>query len=169
MLNDAMTGSERAALTRALTASRQHVLSQLEGLTQDQLRVAVAPSGWTPLGLVRHLTLSDERYWFQVVVDGRPLDFWPTGENADWIVRIDEPADAVVAAYVEAIAASDEIIGATDLDSPPASPDPGWEAAGLSFPDLRTVLLHVIVETSVHAGHLDLVREFLDGHQHIVL
>ena len=164
-----MTGSERAALTTALTASRRHVLAQLEGLTQGQLRAAVAPSGWTPLGLVRHLTLSDECYWFQVVVDGRPLDFWPAGDNADWLVRVDEPADAVIAAYVEAIAASDEIIGATDLDSPPASPDPSWQAAGLAFPDLRTVLVHVMVETSVHAGHLDLVRELLDGRQHIVL
>jgi hypothetical protein len=25
---------------------------------------------WSCLGLVRHLTLSDERYWFEVVVDG---------------------------------------------------------------------------------------------------
>jgi len=25
----------------------------------------------------------------------------------------------------------------------------------MSFPDLRSVLLHVITETAVHAGHLD--------------
>jgi hypothetical protein len=55
------------------------VVSQLDGLTEGQLRASVAPSGSTPLGLVRHLTLSDERYWFQVVVGGRPLDFWPDG------------------------------------------------------------------------------------------
>jgi hypothetical protein len=82
-----MTGSsERGALTKALATGRNHILGQLQGLTQDQLRTPVAPSGWTPLGLVRHLTLSDERYWFQVVIDGRPLDFWPTGHNADWLV-----------------------------------------------------------------------------------
>lgn len=164
-----MTGSERGTLTSALTSGRRHVLSQLEGLTEEQLRAAVAPSGWTPLGLVRHLTLSDERYWFQVVVAGRPLDFWPEGHNADWLVAADEPAEAVVTAYTDAIAASDDIIAATDLDSPPASPEPWWEEAGLVFPDLRSVLVHVIVETSVHAGHLDLVRELIDGHQHIVL
>jgi len=116
----------------------------------------VAPSGWTPLGLVRHLTLSDERYWFQVVIDGCPLDFWPVGHNADWLVSVDEPADAVIAAYVEAIAISDGISAATDLDSPPALPEPAWEEAGLRSPNLRSVLIHVIVETSVHAGHLDL-------------
>jgi hypothetical protein len=159
---------ERGALTRALATGREHVLRQLQGLTEEQLRATVAPSGWTPLGLVRHLTLSDERYWFHVVIGGRPLDFWPKGHNADWLVSVDEPADAVIAAYVEAIAASDEIIAATDLDSPPAAPEPGWEKACL-FSDLRSLLVHVIVETSVHAGHLDLVRELLDGRQHIVL
>jgi hypothetical protein len=75
----------------------------------------------------------------------------------------------VIASYVEAITVSDDIIAATDLDSPPASPDPAWEESGLAFPNLRSVLVHVIVETSVHAGHLDLVRELLDGRQHIVL
>ena len=164
-----MTGPERDALTGALALGRSHVLNQLQSMTAEQLRTAVAPSGWTPLGLARHLTLSDERYWFQVVVAGRPLNFWPEGHNADWRVRADEPVDQVLAAYVDAIAASDEIIAATDLDDPPASPDPGWAEAGLAFPTLRSVLVHVVVETHVHAGHLDLVREMLDGHQHIVL
>jgi hypothetical protein len=151
-----------------IRARRDHVLGQLQGLTQEQLRARVAPSGWTPLGLVRHLTLSDERYWFQVVIDGRPLDFWPQGHNADWLVGVNEPADAVIEAYTKAIATSDDIIAATDLDSPPSSPEPGWEEAGL-FPNLRSVLVHVIIETNVHAGHLDLVRELIDGRQHIVL
>jgi len=81
-----MTGPERNALTGALALGRNHVLNQLRGMTAEQIRTAVAPSGWTPLGLARHLTLSDERYWFQVVVAGRPLDFWPEGDGADWLV-----------------------------------------------------------------------------------
>ena len=39
----------------------------------------------------------------------------------------------------------------------------------MDFPDLRTILLHMIVETSVHAGHLDTTRELIDGRQWIVL
>lgn len=163
-----MTRSERGTLTGALASARRHVLGQLEDLTEDQLRCAVAPSGWTPLGLVLHLTLSDERYWFQVVVAGGPLDFWPEGRNADWEVRSEEPADAVIAAYTAAITAADAIIARTDLDTPPASSEPDWDAAGLAFPDLRSILVHVIVETSTHAGHLDIVRELIDGRQHIV-
>jgi hypothetical protein len=55
------------------------------------------------------------------------------------------------------------------LDDAPAQPEDWWESAGLHFPDLRTVLVHVLVETATHAGHLDAVRELLDGRQYIVL
>jgi hypothetical protein len=48
--------------------------------------------------------LSDERYWFEVVVTGGPLDFWPEGENGDWRVQPDEPAAEVLAAYHRAYA-----------------------------------------------------------------
>ena len=145
------------------------MLSQLEGLTDEQLRRPVLPSGWSCLGLVRHLTLSDERYWFHVVVAGEPLDFWPEGENGDWRVGPEESVEAVVEAYVSAISRSDEIITARDLDDAPEQPEEWWESAGLRFPDLRTVLVHVLVETATHAGQLDAVRELLDGRQYLVL
>src|SRR4051794_14622131 len=156
-------------LLARLDGQRRHVLSQLEGLSDEQLRQPVLPSGWSCLGLVRHLTLSDERYWFEVVVAGEPLTFWPEGDDGDWRVGADERADDVLGAYRMAIARSDEIIRARQLDEPPAQPEEWWPEAGLAFPDLRQVLLHVLVETSVHAGHLDAVRELLDGRQHLVL
>ena len=30
-------------------------------------------------------------------------------------------------------------------------------------------MLHMIIETATHAGHLDAARELIDGHQHLVL
>ena len=83
--------AERDLLLRRLTGHRQHILEQVDGLTDELLRTPVLPSGWSCLGLVRHLTLSDERYWFEVVVAGGPLDFWPEGDNADWRVDAVEP------------------------------------------------------------------------------
>ena len=118
---------------------------------------------------MRHLTLSDERYWFGVVMAGHALDFWPEGDNADWHVADDEPAAAVVGEYAAAIEHSDAIIARLRLDDPPAQPEEWWADAGLSFPSLRAVLLHVVVETATHAGQLDAVRELLDGKQYIVL
>ncbi|WP_311932176.1 DUF664 domain-containing protein [Microbispora sp. H11081] len=35
--------------------------------------------------------------------------------------------------------------------------------------DLREAILHVLVETETHAGHLDAVRELIDGKQFLVL
>jgi hypothetical protein len=161
--------AERTLLLRHLTGQRAHVLAQLEGLSEEQLRRPVLPSGWSCLGLVRHLTLSDERYWFEVVVAGEPLDFWPEGDNGDWRVEPDEPAEEVIEAYRAAIARADEVMAARRLDDPPAQPEDWWVQAGLAFPDLRAVVVHVLVETSVHAGHLDAARELLDGHQHLVI
>src|SRR4051794_25332200 len=161
--------AERALLLRSLAGQRAHVLAQVDGLSEEQLRRPVLPSGWSCLGLVRHLTLSDERYWFEVVVAGRPLDFWPDGDNGDWRVDANEPTAGVVDAYRSAMAEADEIIAARRLSDPPAQPEDWWEAAGLSFPDLRAVVMHVVVETATHAGQLDAVRELLDGRQYAVV
>ena len=160
---------ERALLMGQLAAVRGHVLTQLDGLPDEQLRRPVLPSGWSCLGLVRHLTLSDERYWFEVVVAGEPLDFWPDGDNGDWRVEPDEDPSDVLRSYRSAIARSNEIIDARRFDDPPRKPEDWWSEAGIDFPDLRTIVVHVLVETAVHAGQLDAVRELLDGRQHLVI
>jgi uncharacterized damage-inducible protein DinB len=161
------TSSERDLLLRRLAGQRRHVLDQVEGLSDAQLRQPVLPSGWSCLGLLRHLTLSDERYWFEVVMAGQPLDFWPEGANADWLVDADEPAASVISAYRAAIERSDAVVANLSLDAPPATHEDWWAESGQSFPDLRTVLVHVLVETATHAGHLDAVRELLDGKQYL--
>jgi hypothetical protein len=43
-----------------------------------------------------------------------------------------------------------------------------WQSWGRDFPDVRTVVLHVVTEIAVHAGHLDAVRELIDGRQWVV-
>src|SRR3954464_5068175 len=151
--------AERDLLLDRLDGQRQHVLTQLEGLSDEQLRQPVLPSGWSCRGLVRHLTLSDERYWFEVVVAGEPLNFWPEGDNGDWQGGPGEPTTEILAAYRSAIAQSNDIISAPGLGDPPKQPEPWWHDAGLDFPDLRSIVVHVLVETSAPAGHLDAVRE----------
>jgi Protein of unknown function (DUF664) len=60
---------EAELLKRFLDEQRHHVLGILEGLTEDQLRQPVLPSGWHCLGMVKHLALSDEHYWFRCVMN----------------------------------------------------------------------------------------------------
>jgi len=160
---------DRRLLLRHLAGQRQHVLHQMEGLNEEQLRRSVLPSGWSCLGLVRHLTLSDERYWFHVVVAGGELDFWPDEEGGDWRIGDDDSKESVIDEYRVAIARSNAIYAETPLGTAPRKPEPWWAEVGLSFPDLRSVVLHVITETATHAGQLDAVRELIDGRQHLVL
>ena len=160
---------ETGVLQRFLDEQRHHVLGILEGLTEEQLRRPVLPSGWHCLGMVKHLALSDEHYWFRCVMNGESQDYFPDGPNADFQVGPDETAEDVFALYRDEIAHADAIIAADSLDQPPRGPDPQWQQWGVDFPDLRTVMLWVIKETACHAGHLDAVRELIDGRQWIVL
>lgn len=159
---------EREVLLGSLQAQRRHVLAIVDGLSEEQLRLPVLPSGWHCLGLLRHLALSDEHYWFRCVVGGEPLDYFPAEPNGDWQVSLEEPAAEVFEAYREEIRRSDAIIARTDLDGAPKWADPVWASWGADFPDLRSVVMHVITETAIHAGHLDAVRELIDGRQWVV-
>lgn len=165
----AVIDREKQLLTATLDAQRRHILAMLEGLDDEQLRRPVLPSGWSCLGLVKHLALSDEHYWFRCVIGGEPLDDLPSDPGADWQVAPDESAADIVALYLREIALSDEILAGTSLDAAPRQPDPVWAEWGTDFPDLRAVMMHVITETAVHAGHLDATRELIDGRQWVVL
>jgi uncharacterized damage-inducible protein DinB len=160
---------EAQMLLRYLNAQRNHVLGAVEGLSDEQLRRPVLPSGWHCLGMIKHLSLADEHYWFRSVVGGESLDFFPRGPKADWQVDPDESAEDVFALYRDEIERANAVIAATPLDMAPRQRDPLWEEWGADFPDLRYIMLHMIAETACHAGHLDAVRELLDGRQWVTL
>ena len=93
---------ERAALRRYLNAQRAHVLGILDGLDEAALRRPVLPSGWTCLGLVQHLALDVERFWFQPVVAGDrgAIDALADTPNS-WQLGPDASAEAIFARYRE--------------------------------------------------------------------
>jgi hypothetical protein len=146
-------------LLETLKGQRRHVLGILEGLSDEQLRRPVLPSGWSCLGMVRHLAVDDERFWFQSVVAGREAsivgDAWDIG---------DATAAEILGLYRREAAIADSIVAEATLDSPPK-----WWPDGLfgewRLGTVREVLLHVITETACHAGHLDAARELIDGRQ----
>ncbi len=69
-MEETMTEQEHATLLSYLSAQRDHVLETLEGLDDEALRHPVLPSGWSCLGLIQHLTLDVERFWFSGIVAG---------------------------------------------------------------------------------------------------
>lgn len=144
------TVSEKTTLLAFLRAQRESVLAILDGLGEEALTTAVLPSGWTPLGMVEHLG-DAEHHWFQEVVTGSTAPREPVPQNPE----------AVFASYRDQCRRSDEIFAATPLSATPRGRHPG--PFGAEITDLRAVVLHVIEETARHAGHLDVVRELLDG------
>lgn len=160
---------EVTMLLRYVQSQRKHVLGILEGLDDDALRRPLLPSGWSCLGLVQHLALDVEQFWFQAVVAGdqhaiATMDDIP---NA-WIVAPDASAEAIFARYRAESARTDAIIAATSPDAAPA-----WWPEGM-FGDfrmdtVRQIILHTLTETACHTGHLDAARELLDGRKWLVL
>jgi uncharacterized damage-inducible protein DinB len=132
-----------------LSFARSCVLKKVDGLSEEQLRQRLVVSETTLLGLVQHLT-DGERYWF-----GHTLAGDPAHAEVDFSMR---SADEVVAAYREAIAASDALVAAAGgpetLTAVPVGDAPR---------SLRWVLAHVTGETVRHAGHADILRELIDG------
>lgn len=148
---------EKEALHAALERHRQLVLWKLEGLGDDDLRRPMTPTGTNLLGLVKHLA-SVEYGWFCSTF-GRatePLPFDDDDPDADLRVRPDETTDDVLAFYERATAAADAVIEELDLDATGTA----WTGETVT---LRWVLVHMVEETCRHCGHVDIVRELIDG------
>ena len=160
-----MVDDEKDALLASLNSQREHVLGALEGLADDDLRRAMLPSGWSPLGVVQHLALEVEQFWFRGAVAGEPITL-TSGDEA-WQVPPDMPGAAILDRYRDEIGKANAIIAATPVDAMPR----WWPDFFTDFPPrpLRKTILHVIAETATHAGHLDAARELIDGSQWIVL
>jgi hypothetical protein len=156
--------NEKDALVTSLNGQREHVLAAFAGVSENDLRKPALPSGWTPLGMVRHLALDVEQFWFRGAVAGEPITVLPANES--WLVPPDVPSAVIFGQYRDEIARANAIIAATPLDAMPR----WWPDFFANFParPLFRTILHVITETAIHAGHLDAARELTDGTQWLV-
>ncbi|WBB81659.1 DinB family protein [Micromonospora sp. WMMD882] len=152
---------ERAQLVGWLDLQRAIVHLKCEGLAEADAHRVVLPTSplMTVAGIVSHLRWT-EQTWFEVLFLGGPADgpqFRDDPEDAD--MRVDGvPLARLLAEYDEQCARSNEIIAAHPLDQAGRHPD--FRSAAAS---LRWMLLHMVEETARHAGHLDTIRELLDG------
>lgn len=156
--------AELDALKGALDSQRAHVLGILEGLSEEDLRRPVLPSGWSCLALLRHLTVDVELFWFPGVIAGEPdvAGQLAAGAEAHWYVPEGMSTEEVFAGYRAAIARADVVLAAADLEQVPAAWPVGiWPTWRL--PDVRRILIHVLTEVACHSGHLDAARELIDG------
>jgi hypothetical protein len=150
-----------------LDIQRAHVVGILEGLDGAALHQTMLPSGWSCLGLVHHLALDVERFWFRQVVAGEQIPE-QDGATSAWEVDPGVTPGEVVALYRAEIDRADAIVEATPLEAPPRFWPDDFDPS-FTLPNLRAVLLHVITETACHAGHLDAARELIDGRTWLIL
>jgi hypothetical protein len=64
--------------------------------------------------------------------------------------------------YDEVAEHTNELVATLDLDVSHPLPSAPWFEPGARW-SVRRVVLHIIAETSQHAGHADIIRETLDG------
>jgi hypothetical protein len=150
-------GTERETLTTQLDYLRGTVLHKVAGLTDEQaLGRPVPASGLTTAGLVKHLT-GAERFWFSIDFAGADLPHpWADGDrNGGFKLAPGETLAGLAAEYEVECARSRQVVAAAELDDVARGPD-------MSF-RLRYALTHMIEETARHCGHLDLLRESIDG------
>ena len=153
-------------LLAQLAEQRTHVLQAVSGLTETAMSQALTPSGWTMTQLLNHLAFDVESFWISAVLGSDPTAIAALHDG--WASEPMTGADAI-RVYKQEIARSTEVLAQSDMNAPPRWwPAPGdFQAPPMT--DAREVVFRVLVETSIHAGHLDIVRELTDGHQYLVL
>ncbi|OKJ16815.1 DinB family protein [Kitasatospora sp. CB01950] len=161
---------EQAELLDALRAARHFLRLTARDLDDEQAGRRTTVSELCIGGLIKHVS-SVERTWAAFIEFGPSVmpDFMSFTE-ADYEQRAAEfrmlPGETlagVLTAYETVARATDELVSnLSDLGvSHPLPPAP-WFQADTAWSARRT-LIHIVAETTQHAGHADIIREAIDG------
>ena len=154
------TASERVILTGFLDYFRATFEQKCAGLANHQLSEAsVPPSTMTLHGLVRHLG-GVERWWFQIQFVGAdvPMLYYSDDDPGQDFDSLDGDVDEAFAVWRHECERSRQIVAAAgSLD------DTGTTRRDGEPFSLRWLLVDLIGEYARHCGHVDLLRERLDG------
>jgi uncharacterized damage-inducible protein DinB len=154
-----VAGDEKEVLSGFLDHYRSTILEICEGLSEEQLRRPMVPSGTSLLGMVHHLVYV-ERGWFEENVAGLNVEY-PFDEDddpdIDFRVPTEMTAEEVFDLYRSQCARSRDVLAQASLDDPVKG-----EKRSADY-NVRWVVVHMIEETARHAGHADILREQIDG------
>ncbi|MBB5870799.1 putative damage-inducible protein DinB [Allocatelliglobosispora scoriae] len=156
------TWDERAMLTTFLDYTRATVREKCKGVSDEHARLAPLPGSplMTLAGLVSHVTWV-EYSWIQVVFLGEE-DAGPwTKEEPDreFSIALEVPIAQLLDEYDAQAERYRKLIAETDL-STLSQRNMGRTGAPVT---LGWILMHLIEETARHNGHLDIIRETVDG------
>lgn len=133
-------------------------VNKLDGLDEEQARATPLPTSpvMSPLGLIKHLT-AVQRQHIQRTAGGQDLPSLWRSDDHDFEFRVgpDETIASVVAAYDAEWERSQRTLRAVE-----------WSefVEGYHGPvRIERLLMDVLQESARHLGHLDIVRELIDG------
>jgi uncharacterized damage-inducible protein DinB len=164
----ALTG-ERADLVEMLRVHRGFLRQTARDLTDEQAAARTTVSELCVGGLIKHVT-AVERQWARFIVEG------PSSMQTDWTdpavaqayndgfrMLPGETLAGLLDDYEAAAVSTEELLSTLpDLDARQPLPKAPWHEPNSTW-TARRVLLHVLAETSQHAGHADIIRESIDG------
>ncbi len=163
-----MGGDELATLKGFLEFHRATLAWKTKGLTADQFNVTAAKSTMTLGGMFKHLAYVEQQ-WFHVVLhDREPLEPWASVDwkadnDWDWNSAANDTPEQLLALWKRAVDSSRknlvEALRGSDLNQ--IAKRPPWRDG--RAPNLRWILIHMIEEYARHNGHIDLIRESIDG------
>jgi hypothetical protein len=155
---------ERADLIESLRRHRAFLRFTVQGLTEEQARQRPTVSALYLGGLIKHVAAT-EASWVRFAEGGAEAmnrNWGPDANTRHWHLQQGETLAGVLAGYEEVARHTDEVVATIDLDADHALPEAPWFERGARW-SARRVFLHIIAETSQHAGHADILRESIDG------
>lgn len=147
-------------LHEELQWTREALVWKLDGLSEYDIRRPLTVTGTNLLGLVKHMANWEARYLGEIFDRPfpEPLPRWQDADGSDLWVAEDESREQVIDFYRRAWDHADATIRTLSLDA--AGHVPWWPR-----PDVKlfSIMVHVLNDTTRHAGHADILREQLDG------
>jgi uncharacterized damage-inducible protein DinB len=147
---------ERSVLLGYLTYHRAVLARKVDGLLDEQARLATCPpSTLTLLGLIRHMT-DVERWWFRRVLLAEDVQAL-FDDDEEWQLPAEATIADTMAAYWSEIETVDRHLATASMD------DRSLGEPEFGRHTLRRTIVHMIEEYARHCGHADLIREAIDG------
>ncbi|MEV8095844.1 DinB family protein [Kitasatospora sp. NPDC085879] len=153
---------ERADLLETLAKHRGFLRFTVRGLTDEQAEQRTTASELCLGGLIKHVCGVEARWMLFAVGGATAMRRDPVDWEGQFRMLEGETLAGLLDAYEQVAADTDRLVATLDLDAAHPLPEAPWFEPGATW-SVRRVLLHVIAETSQHAGHADIIRESLDG------
>ena len=160
-------GTELETLLGALERQRRYVAWKCGGLDADGLRATLSPSTMTLGGLLKHLALvEDHTLGWKLLGHAIPAPFvdvdWDADPNWEWRTAAEDSPEYLMQLWSDAADRSRARVAEAHADGGLDRP------AAITWPDgrtpsLRRLLIDMIEEYARHVGHIDLLRESVDG------